>query len=95
MSKEGSEGDSESLRRRTLRIIEQERIRHGIGVAELGRRIGIDKKRLWYILDGQRTMRADEFLKLCAYFNLGFGRFLSRNEVEELRRPEPLDCDAF
>lgn len=37
----------------------------GISIAELARRIGIDKKRLWYVLNGQREMRVDEFLKLC------------------------------
>lgn len=37
------------------------RERRGISVAELARRAGIDGKRLWYILRGNRAMRADEF----------------------------------
>ena len=40
------------------------RERRGISVAELARRAGIDGKRLWYVLRGNRTMRADEFVRL-------------------------------
>ena len=43
----------------------------GISVAELARRACIDGKRLWYILDGQRRMRADELVRLCAVLGLG------------------------
>lgn len=83
-----------TLEGRILATLESVRRDQGISIAELARRVGMDSKRLWYILNGQRAMRADELLKLCAYFDLGLGRFLSRSEVEELRRPEPLDCDA-
>ena len=60
-----------------------------ISYAELGRRIGINGKRLWHILNGQRAMRADEFLKLCAFFNLGLGHFIDRETVRDLRSPKP------
>ncbi|WP_302234142.1 helix-turn-helix transcriptional regulator [uncultured Adlercreutzia sp.] len=69
-----------------LRAAREER---GISYAELGRRIGIDGKRLWYILNGDRTMRADEFIKLCAFFNLGLGCFIDKETVAGLRSPNP------
>lgn len=69
--------------------LEQARIRRGISYAELARRIGMGKKRLWYVLNGQRTMRVDEFIKLCAFFNLGFGYFIDRATVDRLRSSQP------
>lgn len=69
--------------------LEQARIRRGVSYAELARRIGMGKKRLWYVLNGQRTMRVDEFIKLCAFFNLGFGCFIDRATVDRLRSPQP------
>ncbi len=61
--------------------IEQLRLTRGISIAELARRTNIDKKRLWYVLNGQRDMRVDEFLKLyeehpVLYVNRGIGRNL-------------------
>lgn len=70
-------------------LFESARITRGISVAELARRIGVDKKRLWYVLNGQREMRVDEFIKLCAFFNLGLGRFIDKATVERLRSPRP------
>ena len=70
-------------------IIEKAREDRGISIAELARRIGVDGKRLWYVLNGQREMRVDEFIKLCAFFDLGMGRFIDRATVERLRSPEP------
>ena len=46
--------------------IERARQDRSISVAELARRIDVGRKRLWYVLNGQRAMRADEFVKLCA-----------------------------
>lgn len=66
-------------------IIEKAREDRGISIAELARRIGVNGKRLWYVLNGQREMRVDEFIKLCAFFNLGMGRFIDRATVERLR----------
>ena len=53
--------------------MEEARELRGMSVAELARRASIDRKRLWYILDGQRQMRADEFVRLCVVLNLGMG----------------------
>lgn len=56
-----------------------------MSVAELGRRALIDRKRLWYILDGQRQMRADEFVRVCAVLNLGLRNFLTPDIVDEMK----------
>lgn len=74
---------------RVVAAIETARAERGISIAELARRIGVDRKRLWYVLNGQREMRVDEFIKLCAFFNLGLGCFIDRATVEELRSPHP------
>ena len=36
-----------------------------MSVAELARRIGTDRKRLWNVLNGKREMRVEEFLRAC------------------------------
>ena len=64
--------------------MEEARDSRGISVAELARRASIDRKRLWYILDGQRQMRADEFVRLCAVMGLDMGFFLTNEMKEEL-----------
>lgn len=64
--------------------MEEARDQRGISVAELARRASIDRKRLWYILDGQRQMRADEFIRLCAVMNLEMLHFLTPELREEL-----------
>lgn len=56
----------------------------GISIAELARRIGIDKKRLWYVLNGQREMRVDEFLKLCVALRIDPRSFITREVVEQI-----------
>ena len=56
----------------------------GISVAELARRIELDPKRLWYVLNGQREMRVDEFLKLCVALRLDPRSFVTREMVEEV-----------
>lgn len=66
--------------------IEEARSERGMSVAELGRRSMIDRKRLWYILDGQRQMRADEFVRVCAVLNLGLRTFLTPAIADEMRR---------
>ena len=55
--------------------MEEARWRRGISVAELARRIGVDRKRLWKVLNGERAMRADEFVRLCAELRVGLGTF--------------------
>lgn len=64
--------------------MEEARDSRGISVAELARRASIDRKRLWYILDGQRQMRADEFIRLCAVMGLDMGFFLTNDMKDEL-----------
>lgn len=56
----------------------------GISVSELARRCNVDKKRLWYVLDGQREMRVDEFLKLRVALKLDPRSFITREVVEEV-----------
>lgn len=80
--------------------IEEARSERGMSVAELGRRALIDRKRLWYILDGQRQMRADEFVRVCAVLNLGLRNFLTPAIADEMRRASsamlmPLSSRAF
>ena len=64
--------------------MEQMRLTRGVSVAELARRAIIDKKRLWYVLHGQREMRVDEFLKLCVALRLDPRSFITREMVEEV-----------
>lgn len=58
------------------------RLEHGMSVSELARRTDIDKKRLWYILDGQREMRVDEFLKLCIALRMDPRSFVTREMID-------------
>lgn len=74
---------------RVVAAFETARAERGISVAELARRIGVDRKRLWYVLNGQREMRVDEFIRLCAFFDLGLGCFIDRATVEDLRSTHP------
>ncbi len=55
-----------------------------MSVAELARRCEIDRKRLWYVLGGQREMRVDEFLKLCIALKLDPRSFVTREMVKEV-----------
>ena len=68
-----------------VRRVELARRVRGISVAELSRRIGVDRKRLWRVLNGQRAMRVDEFVKLCAFFGLGVKSFIPK--ARTARRP--------
>ena len=56
--------------------MEQARWERGISVAELVRRIGVERKRLWRVLNGERAMRADEFVRLCMELGVGLGCFM-------------------
>lgn len=60
------------------------RSRYGISVAELARRIGVDRKRLWYVLNGQREMRVEEFLRLCVALRVDPRSFVSRKMVDDI-----------
>lgn len=60
---------------RIVMRLEQARAYRGISVAELARRVGVDRKRLWRVLNGERAMRVDEFVRLCVFFGMGIGGF--------------------
>lgn len=62
--------------------LEDVRIERGISIAELSRRTNIDKKRLWYVLNGQREMRVEEFLKLCIALRTDPRSFVTREMVD-------------
>ena len=72
--------------RQVTLLLEEARIIRGISVAELARRINVDRKRLWYVLNGQREIRVDEFLKLCVALGVDPKRFITNDMVEEVRR---------
>lgn len=55
-----------------------------MSIAELARRIGTDKKRLWYVLNGQREMRVIEFLKLCVALRIDPRSFVTKEMVAEI-----------
>ena len=65
--------------------MEEARFERGIPVAELARRIGVDRKRLWRVLNGERAMRADEFVRLCVFFEMGIGAFATADLIREIR----------
>ena len=65
--------------------MEQARFERGIPVAELARRVGVDRKRLGRILNGERAMRADEFVRLCVFFGMGIGAFATADLMREIR----------
>ena len=52
--------------------MEQARWECGIPTAELVLRIGVGRKRLWRVLNGERAMRADEFVRLCMELGSGW-----------------------
>lgn len=64
--------------------IEERRVGRGISVAELARRTCINKKRLWYVLNGRREMRVDEFLKLCVALKIDPRSFVTKEMIEEV-----------
>lgn len=55
-----------------------------MSIAELARRTDTDKKRLWYVLNGQREMRVDEFLKLCVALRIDPHSFVTREMIEQI-----------
>jgi len=56
--------------------LEESRGERGISVAELARRADIPRKRLYCILDGERQLRADEFLRLSIVLDLPMRLFI-------------------
>lgn len=70
---------------RIVMRLEQARAYRGISVAELARRVGVDRKRLWRVLNGERAMRVDEFVRLCVFFGIGIGAFATADLMREIR----------
>ena len=62
--------------------LDDARCEQGMSVAELARRTSIDRKRLWYVLDGQREMRVEEFLRLCIALKVDPRSFVTCDMVE-------------
>lgn len=75
-------------------MIESVRRRQGIPVAELARRIGVDRKRLWRVLNGKREMRVDEFLALCVALRVDPRTFISAKMVREIEKRSAPTQDA-
>ena len=75
--------------------MERARQDRGISVAELGRRIGVDRKRLWYVLNGKRSMHVDEFVRLCAVLNMGLGCFLTKEMAADLAAARKRMVDEY
>ena len=75
--------------------IERARQERGISVAELARRVGVDRKRLWYVLNGQRSMHVDEFVRLCAVMNMGLGCFLTKEMAADLAAARKRMVDEY
>ncbi|MDN4508599.1 helix-turn-helix domain-containing protein [Gordonibacter sp. RACS_AR49] len=76
--------DGANSSKRTFVILDEVRLERGMSVAELARRVGLDRKRLWYVLNGQREMRVDEFLKLCIALRIDPRSFITKDMVEEI-----------
>ena len=70
---------------RMVAMIEQARKGRGVSVAELSRRVGIERKRLWRVLNGERAMRVNEVVRLCVFFGMGIGAFASADLMREIR----------
>lgn len=69
-------------------IIERARQERGISVAELARRAQMDRKRLWYILKGERALRADEFVRLNVVMGFGLHHFVTPAMLQTLQEDQ-------
>lgn len=76
--------DTSKGHRAAFVVLECRRRKAEMSVAELARRCGIDRKRLWYVLDGQREMRVDEFLKPCVALRIDPRSFVTKEMIEEV-----------
>lgn len=70
--------------RDVVKAIERARREQGIPIAELARRIGVDRKRLWRVLNMERRMRVEEFLALCVALRIDPRAFITRELVREV-----------
>lgn len=75
--------------RNVVKAIERARRERGIPIAELARRIGVDRKRLWRVLNGRREMRVDEFLALCVVLRVDPRAFITEKLIREIEERLP------
>ena len=64
--------------------LEEARDERGMPIAELARRSGIHRKRLWYILNGERKLRADEFVRLIGVMGTPVTAYVPQEMMEAL-----------
>ena len=64
--------------------LEEARDERGMPIAELARRSGIHRKRLWYILNGERKLRADEFVRLIVVMGMPVMAYVPQEMMETL-----------
>lgn len=67
--------------------LEEARDERGMPVAELARRSGIHRKRLWYILNGERKLRADEFIRLIIVMGTPVTTYVPADMLDALKWP--------
>ena len=58
-----------------IEVINDKKTERGISLAELSRRTGIDYEALRVTLDGNRNLRATEFIDLCQELELNLSDF--------------------
>ena len=64
--------------------LEEARDERGMPIAELARRSGIHRKRLWYILNGERKLRADKFVRLIVVMGTPVMAYVPQEMMEAL-----------
>jgi len=64
--------------------LEEARDERGMPIAELARRSGIHRKRLWNILNGERKLRADEFVRLIVVMGTPVTAYVPQEMMEAL-----------
>lgn len=65
--------------------IEEIREDRGMSIAELARRIHVDRKRLWNVLRYKRNMHIDEFVRICAVFDVNPRCFITPEMAAEFK----------
>lgn len=62
--------------------LESARGERGISKTELARRAEVSPRRLMLILEGKRSMRADEFVRVCLVMSMPMNVFADENASE-------------
>ncbi|MDD5925523.1 MAG: helix-turn-helix transcriptional regulator [Ellagibacter isourolithinifaciens] len=78
--------DSLNLDKRFVEQISRRKRHRGISSVDLAKRLDIDESRLGRILRGECGMRADELVKLCAFFGIEMKDLVSKELLQELMR---------